>query len=110
MLLSKTRIIQGFEWEALCVGEKAFTQRHFDSLVTWQDRQQDVFFSVGHNKISFQQWVGVIQVGQLIIEVLPKVAKGKEKLSPAEYADEVKRWKSVLVDMLRKTGRLKVRI
>lgn len=109
-MLSKTKVFQVFEWETLRVGEKEFSQRHFDSLVRWQDQQEDTFFSVGHKKITFQQWVGVIQVGQQIIEVLPKVANKRDSMSPAEREAELQRWKVVLVDMLRKTGRLKVRM
>jgi 5-methylcytosine-specific restriction enzyme subunit McrC len=109
-MYAKTKPIPVFEWESLRVGEKGFTQRHFESLVLWQDRQPDTYFNVGHNKVTFQQWVGVIQVGQLVIEVLPKVANGKGTGDSSEKARDVSRWKGVLVDMLRRTGRLKVRI
>lgn len=109
-MFPRSTVIQVFEWESLRVGEKGFTQRHFDSLVIWQDRQPDAYFGVGHNKITFQQWVGVVQVGQLVIEVLPKVASGRGNVSESERAKDVDRWKGVLVDMLRRTGRLKVRL
>lgn len=109
-MFPRTTVIQVFEWESLRVGEKGFTQRHFDSLVMWQDRQHDDYFGVGHNRITFQQWVGVIQVGQLVIEVLPKVASGRGLGGSSERAEDVSRWKGVLVDMLRRTGRLKVRL
>lgn len=103
------KTIQVFEWETLRVKERELTQPHFDSLVRWQDGQPDNYFKVGHQKITFTQWVGVIQVGALIIEVLPKADENRYSTSSEDRSAAVVRWKSVLVEMLRKTRRLKVR-
>lgn len=53
------------------------------------------YFSLTHNGIRFNEYVGVIQVGNLVIEVLPK----------ADKADNDKlKWKKLLIDMLRSVG------
>jgi len=101
--------LQVFEWETLSVKERGFTQRHFESLVQWQDGQPDNYFKVGNKKLTFTQWVGVIQVGTLVIEVLPKADQNRYSESPEDRSLSVEKWKGVLVDMLRKTGRIKVR-
>ncbi len=105
----KLKTIQVFEWEPLRVNKGEFTQTRFDALVQWQDQQPDNYFRVGHKKLTFTQWVGVIQVGTLVIEVLPKADRNRGSQSDSERAESVERWKGVLVDMLRKTGRLKIR-
>ena len=51
----------------------------------------------------------MIQVGSLVIEVLPKADPNRYSEYPKEREDPVKKWKGVLIEMLRKTGRLRVR-
>ena len=103
------KTIQVFEWETLRVGARDFTQAHYETMREWQYSQPDNYFSIGHKQIKFTQWVGVIQVGTLVIEVLPKADQNRGSLSDVDRNESVKRWKGVLVGMLRKTGRLKVR-
>ena len=75
----KSKLIQVFEWDSLIIGHSysgvEFSQRHFDSLCKWQEKQDKPFFALGHKRIKFSQWVGVIQVGSLIIEVLDTTHK-----------------------------------
>jgi len=108
-MATKNHTIQVFEWETLRVGNRDFTQRHYDSLREWQYGQPDRYFREGHKQITFTQWVGVIQVGALVIEVLPKADPNRYSAFTKEREESVKKWKGVLIEMLRKTGRLKVR-
>lgn len=103
---------QLFEWESLQVGKilpgednVKFKQKHFDLLVKWQETQKKTFFKVGFKKITFTQWVGVIQVEELTIEIIPKA----EKKSIQGRDETLKKWNCILLRMLKKTGQIKLR-
>jgi len=65
--------IRCFEYSTLQVDNNLFKRHHFNSLVKWNDKNGNKYFSVGYNKIKFCQYVGIIQVDSLLIEILPKV-------------------------------------
>ncbi len=94
------KTITVFEHEFLRVDKSDFTEAHFDRLVKHNEQHGNRFFSVGHRRIKFSQFVGVIQVDRLTIEVLPKVGKVAE--------EEKAKWRGVLVDMLHRVGCLKL--
>ena len=71
----KPVVIQKFEYQTLKVGETGFTKAHFDRLVTYNDLHKSQFFIVGHDRVTFQNFVGVIHIHNLTIEVLPKIDK-----------------------------------
>lgn len=52
------------------------------------------YFSLIHNGIRFNEYVGVIQVGNTVIEVLPKA----DNAFPV--SNEIKQWRDILIDML----------
>ena len=56
------------------------------------------YFSLTHNGIQFNEHVGVIQVGNLLIEVLPKADKSEHSKS------EEKKWRDMLIGMMRAVG------
>ncbi len=97
-----SRLVQVFEHSALTVDGHRFTLRHFDQLVRYNERNGNRFFAVGHNRIHFRQFVGVIQVGDLTIEILPKADN-----VPASQADK-KKWQGALIEMLKRSGFLQV--
>lgn len=91
-----SRIITVFEHNRLKVGEiygegVRFEEKHFNALVKYNEQHESRFFTVEHRKLKFNQYVGVIAVSGLTIEVLPK-ADGEE--------DEAK-WQRALIDMLK---------
>jgi 5-methylcytosine-specific restriction enzyme subunit McrC len=53
------------------------------------------YFSLIHNGVLFNQFVGVLQVGHITIEVLPKMDRGE---------DDKELWQGFLIDMLRAAG------
>jgi 5-methylcytosine-specific restriction enzyme subunit McrC len=92
--------IQVFEHQVLRIGEQGFTDAHFDALVLFNQRHADEFFVVRHNSLKFTSYVGVLQVGGLTIEVLPKADR-------AEIGGKQK-WHGALIDMLRACGHLRL--
>jgi len=56
------------------------------------------YFSLIHNGVRFNEYVGIIQVGNTVIEVLPKA----DKVFPA--ASEKKQWRDMLIRMLLTVG------
>ena len=99
----KKQLIQVFEHQKLRVGkfcEKVeFTQNHFDALVRYNEQHDNRYFTPIHRGIKFSQYVGVIQVGQLTVEILPK-------------ADNVEgnydKWHTGLIEMLKACRYLKL--
>ncbi|HXK18142.1 MAG TPA: hypothetical protein VNG33_10090, partial [Polyangiaceae bacterium] len=61
----------------------------------FNDERERRLFSVGHRAITFRQYVGYLQVGDLGIEVLPK----PDRRVPQD-ADAIE-WRAMLVEMLR---------
>jgi hypothetical protein len=94
------RRAQVFEHGSLAVGEQGLTVDHFNALVCYNERHGCDFFRVGHNRLHFGSFVGVIQVGRLAIEILPKT----EKAATADKGE----WQGVLLEMLRQSGLLEV--
>lgn len=95
--------IQVFEYNSLNIGEKyknvRFEQRHFDALVRLNELHKNNYFTVGYEKITFKQFVGVIQVDGLTIEILPKIDNDKKSETV---------WQKALIEMLRITRKLKI--
>lgn len=97
--MSSPTLIQVFEHHTLRVGEKGFKQHHFDSMVMFNEQHYNKYFTVGHKSVKFTSYVGVLQVGGLTIEVLPKADNdsGNENV-----------WQGVLLNMLKVCKHLKV--
>lgn len=94
--------IKVFEYGTLRVNDK-FRTNHFKKLVHYNEKHGNKFFSVGNGKIYFKQYVGVIQVGNLVIEILPKADK-----SSSEDIQIVDKWRNALINMLRECGFIKI--
>lgn len=97
-----------FEHQVLKVGTKGFTQKHFESLSKWLFKNQTTednsqyFFLVDHG-VKFKSWVGILQIGNTYIEVLPKISNQND--SP-EVRNE---WRNRLCRMLCVTKTLDIR-
>ena len=96
-----SNVIQVFEHTTLPVGGH-LTSTRFDRLVQYNERHGNRFFAVGLNRIHFRNYVGVIQVGNLTIEILPKADKAPD--SPAQK----QKWQGALIEMLRQSGFIRV--
>lgn len=91
--MSKENFIQVFEYQKLKVGENGFKQSHFDSLMKFNEKNGNKYFTAIYNGILFNSYVGVIQVGGLTIEILPKADNSS---NPSKLI-----WQKVLLNMLR---------
>lgn len=89
--------IDVFEHQNLRIGEDGFEQVHLDALLKLNDFHDGVYFEPTSKGIRFNQYVGIIQVDGLAIEIHPKADK--------DDADD--KWRNVLLEMLLKSGRLK---
>ncbi len=98
----KENIIQVFEHSFLPI-EGKFQQHHFVALSKLNALHQYQYFDLKHNGIIFKQFVGVIQVDGLTIEILPKIDKYE-----SESVENKQKWQSALIEMLRVTHKLKV--
>lgn len=86
--------IQVFEHKQLLIGEQGFAKSHWEALGWYNEKHGGGFFALTPKGVKFNQYVGVIQVGNITIEILPKISQVVEK------GDKAK-WQKVLIDMLR---------
>ena len=86
--------IQVFEHKSLTIGEHGFTKSHWETLGWYNEKHGGCFFTLTPKGVKFNQYVGVIQIGNLTIEILPKIGQAVEKGSKAK-------WQKILIDMLR---------
>ena len=93
--------IQVFEHGTLAVGEEGFSEGQFAALVRYNDRHGCTFFQAGYKRLHFGSFVGVVQVGDLAIEILPKLDKNAT-------AEQKPKWQNALLQMLRQSGLLAV--
>ncbi|MDN4013405.1 McrC family protein [Chryseobacterium gambrini] len=95
--------IQVFEHSFLPIGENGFEKRHFVALSKLNALHNYQYFDLKHNGVVFKQFVGVIQAGNLTIEILPKIDRYE-----SEDQENKTKWQKVLIEMLRVTKKLKI--
>lgn len=93
----KQHKISVFEHQKLYIGTQGFKQTHLDALLKLNEYHDSNYFEPIAKGIRFNQYVGVIQVDGLIIEINPK----------ADKDDEEYKWKGVLLKMLKACGKIK---
>ena len=86
--------IQVFEHQKIRYDDSGdFRKHHFDAMVKFNELHQNKYFTIIHKGIKFGNYVGVIQIGGLTIEILPKADN-------YENADK-NVWQNVLLNMLK---------
>ncbi len=98
-MLNNSKSIQVFEHEILKLGTDGFNEHHLNLLLKLNDAHNGAYFTPVYKGIKFNQYVGVLQVKGLTIEIHPK----------ADKYDSDDRWKDVLIPMLKTCGKLKVK-
>ena len=92
--MKNNKPIQVFEYQQLPIGKQGFTKSHWDALGWYNEKHGGSFFSLTPGGVKFNQYVGVIQVGNVTIEILPKISRSVEESNKTK-------WQKVLIDMLR---------
>ena len=102
-----SRLIQVFEYEKLtadtvCTRGEKVGIKIIDKLLHYNDVNKNIYFEGQRNGLKFKNFVGVIQIGNTTIEILPKA----DKLSNDSAQKKI--WHSILLDMLRHCRKIKV--
>lgn len=99
---SKSKHITVFEHQVLRLSQVidgvSFDEPSLKALQVYYGDQGVPYYSLVHNGVKFNEYVGVLQVGNIQIEVLPKVDK-----SISDNFGKVQ-WRNTLIDMLRAVG------
>ncbi len=94
--------IRVFEHQTLKVKQEIdgvkFDESKLKALQNYYGEKGVPYYSLIHDGIVFNEYVGAIQVGNTLIEVLPKADKIPCKEASKDY------WQSLLIDMLRAVG------
>lgn len=100
--MKSKKFIQVFEYQKLRYNDSGvFRKHHFDAMVKFNEQHQNKYFTIIHQGIRFGNYVGVIQIGGLTIEILPKADKD-------ENAADKKLWQNVLLSMLKVCKKIQV--
>lgn len=87
-----------FEHETLKVdrlyNNVLFTDKHRLALESFYGEKGVPYFNLIHKGVQFNEYVGVLQLGSLVIEVLPK----------ADRYSEQNDWRKILIGMLKAVG------
>jgi len=123
--LSNKNTIRVSEFEKLYYDNaKPFKQKHWEALSRYQELQNKKeekrvdYYRMLNKGIQFTNYVGVIQAGNLTIEVLPKTDRGKataanlavEELEKSDQltAKSKQNWHDVLLQMLKECRLLRI--
>ena len=93
-------VIRVFEYSHLAVNEE-FTEKHFEQIVKYNEMHGNKYFNIGNRRVYFKNYVGVLQVGSLSIEILPKADR-------TEGETAKNKWHNALVYMLHICGHLNI--
>ncbi len=79
-------------------GDQRLTPGQLEALQLFFGENGVPYYSLIHHGVRFNEYVGVIQIGKIVIEVLPK----------ADKSNDTDRWRNVLISMLHVVGILDI--
>ena len=101
-MITKSKHITVFEHQVIKLNQEIdgvlFDSTRLKGLQSYYGENGVPYYSLIHNGVRFNEFVGVIQVGETIIEVLPKADNS------LNGSNEKKRWRDILIDMLFVVG------
>lgn len=101
------RIIQIFEHERLTLlpneRKEYLLPKELEKLYDFNDKNNNEYFTGIRDGVKFTKYVGVIQIGGLTIEILPKADK-KDHSDKADFT----KWRNALLNMLAISRHIKV--
>ena len=80
------------------IGNVKFDESKLQALQNYYGDKGVPYYSLIHNGVKFNEYVGVIQIDHIIIEVLPKADYSNDSEDKKVF------WKSLLIDMLKAVG------
>ncbi len=97
--MKANELITVYEFETLSTGKRdgRITLKQLEELRTFFEKKGETYFKLTRDGVQFRQYVGVIQVGKLLIEVLPKADKDDGEREKDE-------WRKMLIGMLKAIG------
>jgi len=103
------KLIRVFEYDEIKAGNSydgvKFEQSHLEAIELFNDRNQHKFFKLTHNGVKFREYVGVLQIGNIIIEILPKTDKNTNLKSDSNKKEK---WSGFLLEMLKQAGYFRI--
>ncbi|MBZ9778447.1 McrC family protein [Psychroflexus sp. CAK8W] len=103
----RNKHIRVFEYEKITLHKddkgRYLLPAELSKLYDFNDRNGNKFFTGIRDGVKFQNYVGVIQIGGLTIEILPKADQKK-----ITHKEEYDHWHKVLLDMLRICRRIQI--
>lgn len=94
-----SRIVRVFEYEKLTLTEdskgRVLSKPELQKLYDYNDKNDNIYFTGIRDGIKFKNFVGVIQIGGLTLEILPK-ADRKETTAESDFDQ----WQGALLRML----------
>ena len=104
------RRIRVFEHEKLTIHKdelgRQLTPFELAKLYAYNDRNNNIYFTGVRDGIKFGNYVGVIQIGGLTLEILPKA--DNHEPSEEELKQQLAKWQKVLLRMLAICRHIKV--
>jgi 5-methylcytosine-specific restriction enzyme subunit McrC len=102
------RVIQLFEHDELRladrIGDVSICERDFTLLSRLHRQTKGRYYDLIHQGVKFKQHVGVLKVGGLVIEILPKGDRAAHKT--LSHEDKLP-WRCLLVQLLSRIGYIK---
>lgn len=94
-----------FEHETLRTdkGGKKLSEKQLKALQLYHGEDGVPFYSLCYNGVKFNEYVGVIQIGKTVIEVLPKADKVQATIESEST------WRNLLIGMLRAVGNFEIK-
>ena len=101
--MTNSKLIRVFEHQSIKLLDKidgiTFDKTSLEALQSYYGEKGVPYYSLTNNGVKFNKFVGVIQVGNTVIEVLPKADKSSNQ------SKEVKdKWQHILIKMLSAVG------
>jgi len=103
--MSNKTIIKVFEFDIIKQDKIydgiIFEKKHLESIQKFNTNNKNKYFTLIHNGVKFKNYVGVLKIGKLTIEILPKVDKTLNVNLEVETKES---WKIFLLQMLKISG------
>lgn len=107
--MSKKKIIRVFEFDEIKQGHQydgfVFEESELTAIQKYNSSNKNKYFTLTHKGVKFKNYIGVLQIGKLTIEILPKADKDLNKNINFEKKQA---WRSFMLQMLKKCGFINV--